>query len=76
MQKMKTVLLELSEIINIHLSRFHVTKMEIGVNARMKEVPTEYLNMLHSYESRAVYRYDTFGKKKRLTWQEMQIRGI
>ena len=61
--EMKTVLIELSEMVDIHLSRFHVTKMEIGVNARMKEAPTEYLDMLHSYKSRPFIDMTPLAKK-------------
>ena len=64
--EMKTVLIELSEMVDIHLSRFHVTKMEIGVNARMKEAPTEYLDMLHSYKSRPFIDMTPLAKKSAL----------
>ena len=50
-EEAKNVLLELSDIIGIPLSRFIVTSIELGINIQMDKDAANYLHTIYSYKS-------------------------
>ena len=50
-EEAKSVLRELSDVINIPLNRFIVTGIELGVNMPLEKDVERYLKILHSYKS-------------------------